>query len=91
MQVRSESGGCLMDFSSSRPRPTDVRCHVRRVVGALEAFAYATVFAALLWPFQFGIALASGMHFLVHAFHALLDKYLPPPMASCSTWIRQRY
>jgi len=46
--------------------------HVRRILGALEAFAYAAEFAALLWPFQFGIALASGMQFLVHAFHAAI-------------------
>jgi len=47
---------------------------------------YVAEFAALLWPFQFGIALVLGMQFLVHAFHALLDKYLPgaPPGSTCS-------
>jgi len=55
--------------------PIGIGTHIRQVLGALEAFAYATKIAALLWPFQFGIALASGMQFFVHAFHVLPDKY----------------
>jgi len=69
--------------------PIGIGTHVQCILGALEAFAYAAEFAALLWPFQFGIALASGMQFLVHAFYALLDKYLPgTPPGSHSTCSR---
>jgi len=58
-------------------RPIGIGTHPRRVLGTIMSFAYAGDFATQLWPFQFGIALSSGMHFLVHAFQSLMYKYLP--------------
>jgi len=74
-------------LDDSKLCPIGIGTHVRRISGALEAFVYAAEFAALLWPFQFGVALASGMQFLVHAFHALLNTHLPgAPPGSHSTY-----
>jgi len=53
--------------------PNGIGTHVWQILGSLIAYAYAANFASLLWPIQFGITLASGMQFLIHAFHGLLD------------------
>ena len=40
--------------------PLGIGTHLRRVLGTMETYAYASQFAQLLWPFQFGIALPAG-------------------------------
>jgi len=65
-------------------RPIGIGTHVRRILGAMETNAYSADFAAVLWPFQFGIAIPGGMELLTHTIQGLLYKFLPGSPAPSS-------